>query len=629
MKTIKTTEGKRVTLSIVGTINTETAAELGNELQKLDYDGLDLTLDFGKTDYITSAGLRALLVARKKLPDSAMRIIHANANVREVFSMTGFDSMIRLEETEDAQTPAENGLKEKKHYRLGFSNLLRERLKTDRYKTAYVFNGRSYSWDEVDKISQLIADDLAKMGVKKGSHVGICAPNGINWVACFYGIQKLGAIAVLINPGLRPTEVVALMQVADTAFLCYAEIPGKTTFAQYQQACMESGAKAVYDIGFFVDYSKRYAEYPAIAEKYSESFPADDASVIIFTSGSTGLPKAILSSSFNCMVGIEPLIKEVRLCGADVSLGFLPFFHIFGFTTGISAAVLTGYVTVIPDSKSPDAMVNLIEQYRCTVFNTVPTMMLAMLQTKDFAPQKLATLRVSVLGGSATTESQMKKLKSLLPNTHFGNIYGMSENAAVSLTGYDDTIEHITQTVGRPVEGLEIEIRDVNSGKALAAGQKGEICIRSKAMVICYYRLAVDKQPVDAEGWLATGDLGILGEDGYLRIVGRKKDLIICGGENISPGEIADAMTKLPQVADVKVLGVPHEIKGEVVAAAVILKDGAVWSDEEARTALSQSLAKYKIPVHFVTMDAFPMLGSGKVDAMELKKQVIAKITQA
>ena len=617
MEVRKTTDGSHVTVSVIGTINTETASVLNAELLALDYNGLDLTLDFSDTEYITSAGLRALLVARKKLSDSTMRIVHANESICEVFAMTGFDSLIRIE----ADT------KGSEEYRLSFSRLLRERVKADRDKTAYIFLDRSYCWADIDRASQIIADDLAKQGVKKGSHVGICAPNSINWVFCFYAIQKLGGIAVLINPGLRPGEVMKVSEIGDVAFLCYGELPGITTFEEYSRACAESRCiRHMYDISSRIDFTGRFDEYGLIADRYCEDFPADDASVIIYSSGSTGLPKAILSSSYNIMVSIEPIIREMAFRKDDINLAFLPFFHIFGIATGISVGVLTGYVSVIPQSKAPDTLIDLIERYRCTIFNSVPTMMLAICQAKTFTPERLSTLRLSILGGSATTESQMRMLKKLLPNNHFANIYGMSENAAVSLTRYEDTVEHITQTVGKPVPGLELCIRDPETGAALPAGQQGEICVRSQAMVICYYRLAIELQPVDDEGWLATGDLGVLDADGYLRIVGRKKDLIICGGENISPGEIAEAMMQLPQVADVKVLGVPHEIKGEVVAAAVILKSGAQWDENEVRAKLSEQLAKYKIPVHFVIVDAFPLLGSGKVDAITLKKQVIETI---
>lgn len=616
MDVIKTTNGKRVTLSVVGTIDTQTAPELNDALLALDYNGLDLTLDFSETRYITSAGLRALLIARKKLSEDTMRVLHANENILEVFAASGFDSFISIRGREE----------DREQYRLSYSVLLRQRAESDGEKTAYVYRDRRYSWQDVDRISQLMAHDLAALGVKKGTHVGICAPNSLNWVASFFAIQKLGGVAVLVNPGLRPHEVALMARIGDITHLCFGQQPGVTDFDTYAAACKGDNIRHMYDISDRVDFTARCGEYAAIAGKYREEFQGDDPSVIIFSSGTTGLPKAILSSAYDMMVSIEPLITLWHVVRDDVNLAFLPLFHIFGFATGISLGVLTGYTSVIPEHRYPALIIDLIEKYRCTMFNSVPTMMLAITQTPGFAPERLSSLRASILGGSSTTESQMQMLRQLLPNIHFGNIYGMSENAAVSLTLYEDSTEHITKTVGKPVPGLELIIRDVNTGEALGVGQEGEICIRSQAMVICYYRLAIEKQPVDDEGWLATGDLGVLDEEGYLHIVGRKKDLIICGGENISPGEIAEELMRLSEVSDVKVLGVPHPLKGEVVAAAVILKADAVWDEQRVRDTLSKSLAKYKLPVHYVVLDGFPLLGSGKVDAITLKKQVIEAI---
>ncbi len=616
MEIIKTVDGNNVTISIVGTIDTVTSTKLNEELLSLDYEGLDLTIDFAKTSYITSAGLRVLLVARKKLTDDKMRIINASDEIIDVFKTTGFDTLIKIEKDDFL----DDG------YRLSFSSLLKKRLESDCKNTAFIYLNRPYTWDDLDKMSQIVADDLSLAGVKKGTHVGICAPNSINWVVTFFAIQKLGGIAVLINPALLPNEVLSLAKIGDVTHLCYAEIPGITTFDDYKNALLGDTISLVYDISSSVDFTKRFDEFDNIKDKYQGNFLADDASVIIYSSGSTGLPKAILASSFSIMSSIESFIKEYELKKQDINLAFLPFFHIFGLATGVALAVLSGYTSIIPESKSPDLIIELIDKYKCTIFNSVPAMMLAIIGAKTFASEKLASLRVSVLGGATTTESQFALLKKFLPNNHFGNIYGMSENAAISLTLYNDTTEHILKTVGKPAPGLELSIRDLSTGEVLKKGQEGEICIRSNAMVVCYYHLPIDKQPVDDEGWLLTGDIGVLDDDGYLRLVGRKKDLIICGGENISPGEIAEEMTKLPEIKDVKVLGLPHEVKGEVVVAAIILKDGATWDENAAKAELSKHLAKYKIPVRFFVFDSFPLLGSGKVDGITIKKQIIESL---
>lgn len=621
MQIKKTQENNKVTLAVIGTIDTVSSSVLQDSLMQLDYSGLDLTIDFAQTEYITSAGLRTLLVARKKLADDTMRVINANDEIIEVFKMTGFDKMIKV---------SSKGIDldgEEDPYRLSFPTLFRKRLKVDADNVAIIYLNQGYTWDDIDKGSQIIAHDLAGKGVKRGTHVGICSPNSINWIFTFYAVQKLGAIAVLINPALNPMELSSMANIGDITHLCYSEIPGMTKFEVFEEALVkaECPVECVYNISTSVNVLARKGEYEAIADLYKEEYHADDASVIIYSSGSTGLPKAILDSSYNLLTCCDPLIEEFKVGKDDINLAFLPFFHVFGFVTCIALGVLTGYKSVIPESVDPDLIIDLIDRYKATIFNTVPTMYLMLCQAKTFEPAKFASLRVSVLGGSITTDAQMRMLKKLMPNNHFGNIYGMSENAAVSITRYDDSIEHITTTVGLPVKGLELEIRDLVTGEVVPAGKEGEIFIKSNAMVVCYYKLPIERQPVDDTGWLATGDIGIMTDDGYLKIVGRTKDLIISGGENISPGEIADAIAKMPEVADVKVLGVPDEIMGEVVAAAIILKPGVGFDEEGARSFLSQYLANYKIPTYFYILDKFPLLGSGKVDVITLKQLLTNK----
>ena len=599
------------TVEITGTVDTETAPELNSALLRLDYSDLDLTLDFQHTDYITSAGLRVLLVARKKLSDETMRIINVNPAIAEVFEMTGFADMLNFSLKQDPVLDT----------KLSFKALLQ---KKNPDKAAFFFRDREYTWGDVDRASQIIAMDLSKAGVKKGSHVGICSPNSINWIFTFFAIQKIGAIAVLVNYNLKPAEIDMLAEIGSISILCYAATPGYTEFEQIAQAL--SGSKNIthmVNIGPEIDFTARYPEYEAIKDEFPELYHADDPSVIIFTSGSTGRPKAVLSSSYNLLSSVEVISRQCHFTSSDVNCAFLPMFHVFGFASCISFGLLYDCISYIPSSNRPDALLKLISEKRCTVFNTVPTMMLAMIQLPGFTPEALSSLRVSALGGAATSEAQMQMLRNLLPNDHFLNLYGMSENAVISMTGYEDSIEHQTQTVGMPVEDLEIEIRNPATGEKLPEGGSGEIYIRSKAMIVCYYHLAIDKQPLDDEGWLATGDLGLILPDGYLKLTGRAKDLIIRGGENISPGEVANAVAELPGVADVKVFGVPHEVYGEEVAAAIILKEGASFEEAEARKLLTEKLAKYKIPAYFVIVDKFPLLGSGKIDAISLKKHVL------
>lgn len=613
-----TKNGNKVIVAPVGTIDTETAPKLGEALLPLDYSTLDLVIDFKDVKYITSAGLRVLLVARKKLTDDTMKIINVKEEIAEIFEMTGFSSFLNYEVTKNNEIAPED---------MSFKTMLKKRAAEDPDKTAFVYAGKEYSWADIEKASQIIAEDLSAAGVKKGTHVGICGVNSINWIFAFFAIQKLGGIAVLMNYGLKPDEIKRLSRIGDITHLCCGIIPGAASYDEYVSAIIgeDSVISKTFDIGA-VDFTARYGEYDSIKDKFREVYNADDAGLVIFTSGSTGAPKAVLSSPHNMLSCLAPIIKDIGMDSNDRNCAFLPFFHIFGFATAISVGMLTNDVSYIPLKPSPSEIIAIIDKYKCTMFHSVPTMMLAMVQCPDFSPEKVASVRSSILGGAATTEGQMLMLQKLFPNNHFGNIYGMSENAAVSITKYEDSIEHITKTIGKPLDGVEVEIRDLNTGKKVEDGVAGEICIRSENMIVCYYKLDISKQPVDDEGWLATGDIGYIDPDGYLKLSGRVKELIIRGGENISPNEVAGVISEFPGIADVKVLGVPNEFYGEEVAAAIVLKDGEQFSEEAIREYLSTKLAKFKIPAYFVCFAAFPLLGSGKVDVISLKNSIIEKI---
>ena len=625
MELTKKTDGSNALIEITGTIDTQTSEILGEALLSLDYNGLTLTIDFKNTKYITSAGLRVLLVARKKLSYDNMRIINVNPEIAEVFETTGFSDLLNF----TAAGAASEMSLDSDSLNRSFKALLKEKIENGVTKPVFVFMGREYTWQDVDKASQIIADDLSKMGVKKGSHVGICSPNSINWIFSFFAVQKLGGIAVLVNFGLKPNEIVTLSKIGDITHLCYGAIPGITNYDMYKAAVVGEGSliTSTYNIGVEVDFTERFSEYDAIKNKFPEEFNGDDAGVVIFSSGSTGLPKAILSSPHNMLTCVVPMKKEFQVTSADRNCAFLPFFHVFGFAAGIALGILCDYTSYIPENSRPGTVLDLIDKYKCTMFHSVPTMMLAVMRHKDFTPRRTASLRVSILGGAATTEAQLKELQASFPENHFSIIYGMSENAAVSFTDYEDTVAHITGTVGKPVTGVEVEIRNA-AGESLPIGASGEICVRSSTMAVCYYKLAIDKQPIDDKGWLATGDLGVITDDGYIKLVGRVKDLIIRGGENISPQEIADAISSHKDVAEVKVIGVPSELLGEEVAAAIVLKNGASFNEDEMRGFLTDKLAKYKIPKYFVIFDKFPLLGSGKLDGIAIKKEVLQNITK-
>ena len=263
---------------------------------------------------------------------------------------------------------------------------------------------------------------------------------------------------------------------------------------------------------------------------------------------------------------------------------------------------------------------------RCTLLHSVPTMIIALLNNERFNKEDFASLRCTYLAGAAATEAQLKMFREKMPQNHFMIAYGLSEMAPVSVTLYDDNDDHILHTVGKPVENIQLRIIDRETGEILPDGKPGEILVQGFNLMTGYYKVAIGDQAIDDEGWLHTGDMGYIDNNGYLVLAGRYKELIIRGGENIMPSEVEAAITELPMIDNVKVIGVPSDFFGEEVGACITLKTGEVFDEQAVRGELLKRLAKYKVPSHFFVFDEFPMLGSGKIDGVKLKKEALERI---
>lgn len=416
---------------------------------------------------------------------------------------------------------------------------------------------------------------------------------------------------MLVNFNLCAKEIFELINSTDVTHFCYGE-----TFAAIDELQRLCGEKiSFYSVQSGVNFKMRLA----VENKIRSIVRDDDPAVMIFTSGTTGKLKGVLLSSYNILNAAQINSRDQTLRADDKACVILPFFHIFGLVAGIFANAMAGSTIYLPEKIRSNTILELIARERCTIFHSVPTMLLALIHNENFSADKVAALRCTIVSGARTTEAHMKNFRRLMPNNHFLSSYGLSEMAPVSITGYDDTDEKILHTVGKPVENIRVKIDKPDSNGV------GEILVQGFNLMTGYYKLAPDAQAIDAEGWLHTGDLGSVDADGYLRLTGRIKELIIRGGENIFPAEVEAAISEHENIADVKVLGVPHDFFGEEVCACVRLKSAA-FDETEMRAALSAQLAKYKIPAHFLIYDEFPLLGSGKIDSVALKRDAVKKI---
>ena len=611
-----------VTLKVSGRLDTETSSQFREEMKQIPQNAEKLIFDFTDVNYVSSAGLRELLVCRKQYPGDRMTIINVQENVYEVFEMTGFDAIIPVEIAKDHDAA---------YMTLSFKSFLEKKVQTESGRVVVKTDTDSYTWSDIDKCSQLVADDLAKLGVKKGTHVGLISANSINWIITFFAIQKLGAMAMLFNFGLFPHETAKVASIADVTHLCYGEMPAaqdEEAFLNEVKNAEGSTVKFTYSIKKSIDLKQRYDEYESMKDKFGQTVDADTPCTVIFTSGSTGKPKGVILSSYNILNAAVSSRKNQTLNSSDRNCLILPMFHIFGLVAGLFANFLADSLICLPKDIRTDTLLNLIEKERCTIFHSVPTMMIALVNNKSFDPTRCSTLRCTILSGAAATVSQIQMFREKLPNEHFISSYGLSEMAPVSASDYGDTDEHLLYTVGKPFPNIEIKIQDYVTKKECRLREQGEILVQGYNLMMGYYKLSPDDQSIDEDGWLHTGDLGYLTEEGYLCLSGRLKELIIRGGENIMPGEVESVISSLDGVNMVKVFGIPSDFFGEEVGACIKMQEGFAFDEEKIRSELSQKLAKFKIPAYFVEYKDFPLLGSGKIDTVTLKKDILSRLSK-
>ena len=609
-------------LYLSGRIDTSTAPQLRQAIADIPKDTDRLTLDFRDVPMITSAGLRELVVCGRRFSQDRLLFKNVNTDILAVFRAVGFDSIFTIEEmVEDVSTYINMSLKE----------LLAHHVSANAYQVVLRSEEEPFTWYDIERASQIIAEDLTRLGVGVGSHVGICGGNSVNWVLTFYATQKLGAIAMLINPSQSAQEIGRICGIGDITCLCYGEIPAMNDEVQFlEEVRTASEGKLVrnYSIRSSVRLRTRFGEYDALKGKYEQKVEGDSPCVVIFTSGSTGKPKGVILSSYNLLNAAAVQVKLQRMTSQDKNLLIVPLFHILGLVVCLLPCAMTNAVLYIPNDIRTGTLIRIMNYERCTLLHSVPTMIIALINNKDFSAEAFQSLRCTYLAGAAATEAQLRMFREKMPDNHFMIAYGLSEMAPVSVTLYEDGDDHLLHTVGKPVENISIKILDRATGNECPVGENGEILVQGFNLMTGYYKLSLEDQAIDEEGWLHTGDMGYIDDQGYLCLSGRFKELIIRGGENIMPQEVEAAISELDIIDNVKVIGVPSDFFGEEVAACIKLKDGATFDEAAVKAELMKRLAKYKVPAYFIVYDQLPMLGSGKIDGVTLKKDALSRLAE-
>ncbi|WP_336690937.1 MULTISPECIES: AMP-binding protein [unclassified Chryseobacterium] len=477
-----------------------------------------------------------------------------------------------------------------------------------------------------------VAKALIFLGAKSGDRIGIWSTNRYEWVLLQYATARIGVILVNINPAYRTSELIFVINQSEMSHifssLAFKSSDYKQMIADAREFCVTLKSEVFFDDSWeeFLNNGQHISD--DTLHSFEEHVQFDDPVNIQYTSGTTGFPKGVTLSHHNILnngyfIGIRLKYTEKdRVCIP------VPFYHCFGMVIGNICCTSHGACMVIPnDSFDPEITLKVVSDEKCTSLYGVPTMFIAELAVKNFETFDFSSLRTGVMAGSVCPPEIMKKVESLMNIKEMSICYGMTETSPVSTQTLIGTpFEKQVNTVGTVQDHLEIKIIDEN-GKIVARGEHGELCTRGYSVMLKYWNDPENTRKVLDEGrWMHTGDMAVMDEEGYITISGRIKDLIIRGGENISPKEIEDFLYTYPNILDVQIIGVPSEKFGEEVMAWVKVRKGFQVTEEELLEYCRGRIAHYKVPKYWKFVDEFPMTISGKVRKVEMREVSVKEL---
>jgi len=478
-----------------------------------------------------------------------------------------------------------------------------------------------------------VARGLLARGVKKGDRVGIWAPNRYEWVITQYATAAMGAILVNINPAYRTSELEYALNQSGISFFILAagfrQADYRAMLAEVKGRCPDLREALVLEDGW--NALKRDAPKVDIAalREIEETLQFDDPINIQYTSGTTGFPKGATLTHHNILNNGFFIGETLHYTEKDRVCIPVPFYHCFGMVLGNLACTTHGATMVIPaEAYDPVLTMQTVQQERCTSLYGVPTMFIGELEHARFKEFDFSTLRTGIMAGSPCPVEVMKKVNTLMHIPEMTIAFGMTETSPVSTQcATDDPLERRVSTVGRVHPHVEIKIIDPTTGAVVPRGTRGELCSRGYLVMRGYWNNEeATRQAIDDARWMHTGDLAIMGDDGYINIVGRIKDMIIRGGENIYPREVEEFLYTHPDIADVQVIGIPSEKYGEEVMAWIKLREGASATGDDLAAWCKGKIATYKIPRQWKFVDSFPMTVTGKVQKFKMRETSIEEL---
>ena len=503
----------------------------------------------------------------------------------------------------------------------------------DRLAVVFREQGVRWSWKEFANEVDAFAAGLQELGLRKGDRVGIWSPNRVEWLVTQFATAQLGLILVNINPAYRLAELEYTLRVSGCRAVVSAQEMKTSKYLEMLQTVRPQLPRLEWIIRMGEGRTPNMLNYADLLAKgrggtiREEPLDCHDPINIQFTSGTTGSPKGATLTHHNVVNNARFIAQALNFSEADRLCIPVPLYHCFGMVLAVLACVSTGATMVFPGEMfDPAAVLAAVSEERCTALHGVPTMFIAELAHPDFKTFDLSSLRTGIMAGSPCPIETMRQVVSEMNMSEVTIAYGMTETSPVSFqSSTADPLERRVTTVGRIQPRLEAKVID-KSGQIVPRGETGELCVRGYSVMRGYWDDPVRTGEVIKDGWMHSGDLAIIDDEGYCNIVGRAKDMLIRGGENVYPREIEEFLFRHPKVQSAQVFGVPDQKYGEEICAWIVLKPGNVCTEDDIREFCRNQIAHYKVPRYIRFVEEMPMTVTGKAQKFMMRERMIEEL---
>ncbi len=517
------------------------------------------------------------------------------------------------------------------------ARLLEKNLRENPDNLAVIDSNRRLTYRELNDEVEKTATTLINMGVKKGDKLGIWMPNNVEWTVAWFSITAIGGVVIPMDTWYKPAESEYILGHSDSVGVFINDRSGRADYIAMMneiwpklpalKSVIVNGKPAEGMLSFDEIIRNTEIDRKAVDERRKEN-DIDDVAFILYTSGTTGKPKGAMLSYHNITKNAKAMADILFAKKEDKLLVPVPFSHCFGNVLSITMASVAGMSMYAMSAFDPEEALRVIETEKCTMINGVPTMFVRMLEVLDRKHYDTTSLRTGAMAGAPCPIDIMKGTIERM-HCNVSIAYGLTEaSPLITMTRFDDPIEKRVETVGRPIPDVEVRIVD-DDRNSLPVGEMGELACRGYNVMKGYYKMPeATAETIDEEGWLYSGDLAVRDDEGYISIVGRKKDMVIVGGFNVYPRELEEFYIAHPKILDVAVVGVPDHDLGEIVAAAVIPAPGLEITPQEVVDYSYGKVASAKVPRFVMITDSLPISGRGKVQKFILRKQFQEKIEE-